>query len=63
MANELVVRTPIRALEGAFVTGSVDVSETLTANIVNGRTALEQGGAGQTFVTDGLAAAFSIALG
>jgi hypothetical protein len=63
MANELVVRTPIRALEGAFVTGSVDISETLTANIVNGRTALEQGGAGQTFVTDGLAAAFSIALG
>lgn len=63
MANELVVRTPVRALEGAFVTGSVDVSETVTANIVNARTQLEQGGAGQKFVTDGLAAAFAIALG
>lgn len=63
MANELVVRTPVRALDGAFVTGSINVSETVTANIVNGRTALEQGGAGQTFVTDGLAAAFAIALG
>ena len=44
MANELVVRTPLRALDSAFVTGSLDASENVTANIVNARTALEQGG-------------------
>lgn len=63
MANELVVRTPLRALDSAFVTGSLDTSENITGNVVNARTALEQGGAGQTFVTDGLAIAFSVALG
>ena len=63
MANELVVRTPLRTLDNTFVTGSVEVTENITGNIVNARTALEQGGAGQTFVTDGLAIAFSVALG
>jgi len=63
MANELVVRTPLRALDSTFVTGSVEVTDNITGNVVNARTALEQGGAGQTFVTDGLAIAFSVALG
>jgi len=50
-------------MEDSFVTGSVNSTTTVEGNIVNARTSLTQGGADQTFVTDGLAAAFAIALG
>lgn len=63
MANELVIHSQVRAHSDVFVTGSIDATQTIESTTINARTQLEQGGAGQTFVTDGLAVAFSIALG
>jgi len=63
MANQLVIRNGFTAQGDSFVTGSLNASTTVEGNTVNARTNLTQGGANQTFVTDGLAAAFSIALG
>lgn len=63
MANELVIHSQVRTKQDLIVTGSVDVSTRIDGQTINARTALEQGGAGQTFVTDGLAIAFSVGLG
>ena len=63
MANQVVLRNGFTSMQDSFVTGSLTSTATVEGNIVNARTNLTQGGADQTFVTDGLAAAFSIALG
>lgn len=63
MANELVIHSQVRTKQDLIVTGSVDISTGLDAENINAWTALQQGGAGQTFVTDGLAIAFSVGLG
>lgn len=63
MANQLVIRNGFTSMEDSFVTGSLNSTTTVEGNIVNARTNLTQGGADQTFVTDGLATAFAIALG
>jgi len=62
MANQLVIRNGFTSMNDSFVTGSLNASTTVEGQIVNARGNLTQGGADQTFVTDGLAAAFSIAL-
>ncbi|MGY8868436.1 MAG: hypothetical protein ACKVJK_22750 [Methylophagaceae bacterium] len=63
MANKLVIHSQVETKQNVFVTGSIDVTTRIEGQTINARTALEQGGAGQTFVTDGLATALAIALG
>lgn len=63
MANQLVIRNGFTSMTDSFVTGSLNATSTVEGNIVNARANLTQGGADQTFVTDGLATALAIALG